>query len=482
MLLNRGFWWFLLGGGLLLGGYGGCGQESPDVVPLGAGGAGVAGVSSGGSSLAGTSAAGAGAGASGTASGAGGSTSAGSAGSSSGTFPVIGPDWIPYKPKNSPCTYYFMPTGGTPPPPIEWGPCVDTGIQDVACLQRTPTTPDSPLEGGIFWDRWANPPHLVITRVSVQGFEVDFWRPQDDSFAGAIANAEGGGFKSCSLNLVRPPNDGTYVLDRLEPVDASKSLVIAGQVGSIPSLEFATGDSYTVDDEDYFGTKNWIITLGDKLYASPWNSEDRQVIYSPSTHSSGLPALPEFGHEDAFFLNPSASGKTGWVAWVAGKGVQDLLIQPVTYQRGFPSLGTDGVDMVVTYGENATAEYEYKKRTLLHFKYTTDPEELVATSKPVANIPPHSAADRWAVGCGYAAIGAADDESGVSLFVVRLSDGMTWRKFPFNPMAFGGIRPKAITCKEIFLSAGSKGYVQRIALDSLGEGVLAPPQVSEWPF
>jgi hypothetical protein len=392
---------------------------------------------------------------------------------------VIGPDWLTYKPENSPCVYHVMPKGGTPPAPIEWGPCASDGIQGVACQQFVPPPSPLPFFSSLELDRWASPPHMVIFRSGMNGFEVDFWRP-DGSFAGAIASKND--LTACFLNLTRPPNDGTYFLDHLEATNASKSFVLVGNVGEVPSYTIATGDTYEDDDEDYFGTKNWVITLGDKLYASPWNSDVRQVIYSPNDHPSGLPALPEFGHEDAFFLKLSAGGKSGWVAWVAGKGIQDILIQSVSNQRGFTSLGTDGTDLVITYGENATGEYDYSKRTVLRTKYTTSSAELGASAKAVADIPRHSATSRWAVGCGYAAIGAADSESGVSLLVVRLSDGMTWRKFPLDPKTFGGIIPKAITCQEIFLAAGKKSHVQRIAIDSLGEGQVSPPQVSEWPF
>jgi hypothetical protein len=312
----------------------------------------------------------------------------------------------------------------------------------------------------------------------MEGFELDFWR-MDGTFAGAIANAD---INNCYLTMGRSPNDGTYFLDHLEDTDGSKSFVMAGKVGQTPTFEIATGEAAMTDKEDYFGTKNWVITWGDGIYASPWNSKERELIYSPEKHFSGLPAFLEFGHEDSFFFNLSAAGKSGWVAWVAGKGIQDLFIHATTYQRGFTSLGTDGVDLVVTYGEDAQKEYYYQKRTLLRADYTTDPNTLKASLKAVANVPEHAAATGWAVGCGYAAIGAAEEKNGVSLLVVRLSDGMIWQKFPFTPKAYGGIRPTAITCQEIFLYGGHKSHIQRIALDSLGEGKLSPPQVSQWPF
>jgi hypothetical protein len=311
----------------------------------------------------------------------------------------------------------------------------------------------------------------------MEGFELDFWR-MDGTFAGVIANAD---LNNCYLTMGRPPNDGTYFLDHLEDTDGSKSFVLAGKVGEVPTLEIATGETAMTDKEDYFGTKNWMITLGDGIYASPWNSQERELIYSPEKHFSGLPGLPEFGHDDAFFLKLSAAGRSGWVAWVAGKGIQDLFIQATTKQRGFTSLGTDGVDLVVTYGEDADSEYDYKRRTLLRSDYTTDFQKLKKSVQAVASVPEHDPTQRWAVGCGYAAIGAAD-EIGAYLAVVRLSDGMLWKKFPFNPKAYGGIQPTAITCQEIFLYGGHQSHIQRIALDSLGEGKLSPPKVSQWPF
>lgn len=137
--------------------------------------------------------------------------------------------------------------------------------------------------------------------------------------------------------------------------------------------------------------------------------------------------------------------------------------------------------MAFTYGEAASKASNSSRRTLFTTPYTTNPVTLKATAKALTAVPRISSPSRWGVGCGYAAAGAADDVDGVSLIVVRLSDGFWWRKW--RDQTFGGIQALGVTCDEIVLTAGKLAIPTRVRLDSLGEpSPPIPADIQQPPF
>jgi hypothetical protein len=325
---------------------------------------------------------------------------------------------------------------------------------------------------------------MSIVRVRQARWEFVFWRP-DGTFAGAIGY-QGELPGQCDLSSNGGITDSTYVLQHVDHPSGSKSFVIAGSVGEVPS--FAKGNLWDISNskvtKTYYGTSKWLITYAEgKIHASPWGDEgNSQLVYAPSEHWVGLPGYPFFGQGNEYFIKVNSGGKSGWLSWTPQTGVRDLLVKPVTSKRGFTSFNTDGHDIVFTYGEDATKNYDYTRYTLMKAAYSTDPEVIAKTAVAVANVPQHAPSRTWAVGCGYAMMGSATEEEGVSLIVVRLSDGQLWRKWPVDPKDFGGIVPVAVTCQDLFIKAGFQGRLQRIALDSLGPGEPSPPQIGAWPF
>lgn len=197
----------------------------------------------------------------------------------------------------------------------------------------------------------------------------------------------------------------------------------------------------------------------------------------------GLPGFVHLVHGGDAFLDVTAAGHAGFFSWTKQSGLRQLLRTPHDNTRGFLHLGSDGVHLAFTYGEAATAQYEFSRRTLFAAPYTTDPAVLEATAKPLAAIPRISAPFRWGVGCGYAVAGAADVADGVSLVIVRLSDGAWWRKWSKDPQGSGGIQALGVTCEEAVVLAGKQGLPTRIRLDSLGEpSPPIPPDIQQPPF
>jgi len=195
-----------------------------------------------------------------------------------------------------------------------------------------------------------------------------------------------------------------------------------------------------------------------------------------------LPGFLHYLHGPDAIIDVSAGGHAGFVSWSATAGLRSLLRTPHDSSRGFLHLGSDGKDLAFTYAEGATSQYVYARRVLFTAPYTIDPDTLKATAKPLTAVPRISAPKRWAVGCGLAAVGAVDLDLGVSLLVVRLSDGAFWRKWPKDPLTYGGIEALGVTCTELILT-GKQGLPTRIRLDSLGDPMppLAP-DIQQYPF
>lgn len=220
-----------------------------------------------------------------------------------------------------------------------------------------------------------------------------------------------------------------------------------------------------------------------KIWASAWTDADGDLAYDPATDPDSLPGFVHYLKGEEAFFKVNSSGYTGFVTWTKSTGVRLLLRTLHDNTRGFMHLGSDGSDLAFTYGEAATAAYEFSRRTLFTAPYTTDPAALKATAKALTAVPRMSAPSMWGVGCGYAAAGASSDAEGVSLVVVRLSDGAWWRKWPKEPFTFGGIRALGVTCDEVILSAGKLAMPTRVRLDSLGEpSPPIPPDIQQPPF
>ena len=110
--------------------------------------------------------------------------------------------------------------------------------------------------------------------------------------------------------------------------------------------------------------------------------------------------------------------------------------------------------------------------------YTTDAAQAQATSRRLRSDLKGFDPYVWAVGCGYAARNVnLKSPVNSALFIVRLSDGVSWL-FPGSldapRIAWGP--PIGATCDELFTSveaADGVTEIARIRLDSLGPGT--PP-------
>jgi hypothetical protein len=111
--------------------------------------------------------------------------------------------------------------------------------------------------------------------------------------------------------------------------------------------------------------------------------------------------------------------------------------------------------------------------------YSTDASVVEKTAKRLHSDPGGFSLFHYVTGCGYGAILANRPSAGLhnGLFVVRLSDGVSWLIPGSKPTDnFGFSRVFGINCEEVFVTLRTKTTqigIARIRLDSLGPSL--PP-------
>jgi hypothetical protein len=156
--------------------------------------------------------------------------------------------------------------------------------------------------------------------------------------------------------------------------------------------------------------------------------------------------------------------------WDESNGARPFIRWIGDQTQGATDLGTDGVDLVWSYGEGkAPNEIVYPVRSIMTAPFTTDPMALQATrlrSQPYPTLGVH----QFKVGCGF----GMQETGGNGLLIIRLSDGISWT-LPHLPGQFLPLGPIGLTCDEafMFVQIGGRATIARIRLDSLGPGI--PP-------
>ncbi|MBI4704836.1 MAG: hypothetical protein HY744_27345, partial [Deltaproteobacteria bacterium] len=232
---------------------------------------------------------------------------------------------------------------------------------------------------------------------------------------------------------------------------------------------------YTDDDlYSWRQSANWVVRIGPafELLASPWSMAYDIFITSPAVDPEGLHPGQMLLSGDVFFWATSTLISGGINVWTPEGGARPFIRWIDDYTREAGDLGTDGVDMVWSYGEGKTepSEEPWPIRSIMTAKFTTDPEKVKATARRLRSQPSQCiGCSGFVVGCGYAAHEGCCNNS----YVVRLSDGVAWQipgKYP-DPMLQ---TPIGLTCEEVFVLAEiGRTTIARIRLDSLGPGM--PP-------
>ena len=463
----------------------GCGGSDADSSAGGAGAGGEAGFAAGAAGKAG--AGGAGTGSAGTSTGgatAGSSGAAGGGGTSCGgawaTIPGVPKDWVPFSTPDCGCTFYVPPAGASVAP-IEWEPCPLDGLQDVVCQRMKTSTKGEAT--GVYGARWSpDPATIQVLRGFPPGPEPTRAELVFDRFDGGAPWAVAMPYRSSCRPVPYASFDGRYAIGTSND-DTKTNGVVAGMVGQsatvtragIPNGDAKSGWGASAD--------NLYRDALEATWASAWTAADGDVVYKPELDPDSAPGFLHYLRGGDAFLKITGGGQIGFASWSATAGLREILRFPHDNTRGFMHLGSDGKVLAFTYGEAATSLYEFSKTALFVAPYTTDPVVLKANAKPLTAIPRIAAPSRWGVGCGYAAAGTDSETDGVSLLVVRLSDGAWWRKWPKNPLSFGGIEALGVTCDEVIATAGKLALPTRVRIDSLGDpSPPVSPDLKQPPF
>jgi hypothetical protein len=381
--------------------------------------------------------------------------------------------WVETKPHACDCRIYVPGSLDQMPPPIEWEPCPGESLQDVDCrIMKTTSAGQSVIYPGsmLFAPQSAGPPLLLFGRNKVGG-DPDFYLRLIAEVDGAVRVAflrAGTAAKSCAL-IGTGLAEGKYAYNIARDGPTGQGM-LAGSIDSLHPTIVQPLDGTDVPSFDV--SSQWLLRKGVGPYSvSSWDGTSSEVVYDPGKDPDGLAAhASQLVGGDVFF-NVNSGGLSGTMAWSKTTGLRPLLRWYGDVNKASGDFGTDGKDMVWTYGEGSLPEFlEYSKLSIMTAPYTLDPAQAQAKSHRLRSDPQSVTPSRYHVGCGYAARDVGSDTDGNSLLVVRLSDGVSWKLKGKDPMTYTA-EATGLTCDEIFF-ADPASRVGRVRIDSLGPGIL----------
>jgi len=138
------------------------------------------------------------------------------------------------------------------------------------------------------------------------------------------------------------------------------------------------------------------------LFALPWTPPGEHFVTSPSKDPDGINATQPLVRGGFFFFATATLLIDGINVWDPVHGTRPFIRWPGDYTRGAADLGTDGVDMVWTQGEDKKPNDKvYPTRSAMTAPFTGDPAAVKPRrlrSSPFLGVGNFA----WEVGCGYA--------------------------------------------------------------------------------
>jgi len=397
--------------------------------------------------------------------------------------PQVPDGWVEYADWSCDCRFYLPGSADVMPAPIAWEPCpANPGSSDCKLMKVDWTTLQTPVAMTPSFDR--NPDGsgvLLFRRVSEQ-YLLDLVADVDGPARFAIMQARLPGEDphntdpGCMLEA-NQIHDGKYVYgvrghdQHGHESESSHKGAIGGSLGQlVPDvLAHYQDDAWSYS---WFHSNDWIARESApslQIYVMPWSMSPETFVTSAATDPENLMSNEPVMSGDALFWASSSLKRNGINVWDPVGGTRPFIRFIGDYTRGAADLGTDGVDLVWTYGEGKEPnDWVYPVRSIMTAPFTTDPAAL--QPRRLRSAPYHGIGNfQYAVGCGYAAH-VADANNTI---VVRLSDGVSWILPSHNP-DFVPERPIGLTCDEVFI-LGQYGnmltQIARFRLDSLGPGI-----------
>ncbi|MGH7282985.1 MAG: hypothetical protein ACRELY_15785, partial [Polyangiaceae bacterium] len=272
--------------------------------------------------------------------------------------------------------------------------------------------------------------------------------------------------KSACTPLPEDMRDGKYVYSMFPPDNFNGGGFLAGDVDELrPSFihHFADQSTHSVA-VGQLGVLD--VDQTDAFHLYEWTQVPVPIVASENVSLQN--SFPLFSANAVFWS--ASSGPTDRVAvYTDSAGASNLLSSGVDVSHGFDDFGADGQNMIWLEGvghDGGSIGFDtatYMTAPFATTSGTVAPRRLRSAETSGFGVSPP------VVGCGYAA-----RENGVSLRIIRLSDGVSW-VLP-NVSGWRWLHPLAITCSEVFASvvtSSTTNNVARVTIASLGAGI--PP-------
>ncbi|MCU0656540.1 MAG: hypothetical protein MUF64_15205 [Polyangiaceae bacterium] len=229
---------------------------------------------------------------------------------------------------------------------------------------------------------------------------------------------------------------------------------------------------------------DWIVHNQIGLSVRSWSKPDKlkTQVFLGAQDPDGQPFSIYVPRGPDIFLGVGEGNYHGIMVWSQDQGLRPLQRWVGDYTRGAGNIGTDGKDLVWTYGEGKQPnDLDFPATSVFTAPYATDMATIDATKRRVRSdvSRPGDTTYQYVVGCGYAARRYFDYIAQTSeLYLVRLSDGKGW-KITGLPQGADHVywsNPLAVSCEHVYVSLSIKkesNTIARIPLSSLGPGLPA---------
>ncbi len=379
------------------------------------------------------------------------------------------------------CRFYYPPNPTTMAPPINWVACPEkTNGIDCRMMKVDWTTKLAAIAVDVSFDRSSTGTEVLQFRRNVDPatpvwLEVEVDGPVHAALARVWNAVNSDADIGCFLTL-QQVHDGKYILgvrgdsSELPELKSPHRGAIGGGVDEPAPRLLAHYTDGINRDWRVSATTVMRVDTTFSVYASPWSMDKDVLVTRPDLDPGGAPSSQWLVVGDAIFwgTTPSAPGIN---VYDPAGGTRPFIRYLGDDTKGAMDLGTDGTNLVWTYGEGVMQGNDFPTRSVMTAPFTTDGKKAAAGQKRLRSAPhPCVGCASWVVGCGYAA-----HEGYGNVIVVRLSDGWSW--LVPNTTTQQLTSPFGIDCQDVFifskLGDPKQFNIARVRLDSLGPGI--PP-------
>lgn len=383
--------------------------------------------------------------------------------------------WVPWTCAPG-CVFWIPPDPASLPAPIQWRSCPAAAeLDDCRMMVTDWSDGEDDALGRFDLDFVAETGRLQFMRLAVNGSGDgnSYIEHVVGDVDGDLDFAMRSGWQSSCNVGPRGVSENAFAFSTRGPEKDVDALMI-GALGELdPIMPYRDATSPGISSW-YLGAE-WLIKqdYGDVVTAyAHHDMSSGTLLYQPSMNpeAAGFGSQPLFFGRDILFQSGNLVTASIW-AYDDQRGTHPLISFVGDGTRGAANVGSDGKDMVWTYGEGKTPPYAfglYPTVSIMTAPFTTDPAALRPRRlRSDMNLGIGTKEIQFAVGCGFAGRMLADQR----VEIVRIEDGGAWVLDRHDLWEYGPVL--GFTCEEVFVTAfdheEKTPNVARISLASLGE-------------